>query len=82
MINKLYLCSDIPCAQYPMHACVGCSRYTKKSPQLRTVTGMRNMQQSLPPLGKNCQAAQAVSCLTSSGPGRDSPSARDSQTGA
>lgn len=44
--------------------------------------GMRNMQQSLLLLGKNCQAAQAVSCLTSRGPGRDSASPRDSHTGA
>lgn len=43
---------------------------------------MRNMQHSLLLLGKNCQAAQAVSCLTSRGPGKDSPSPRDSHTGA
>ncbi|TNN46153.1 hypothetical protein EYF80_043658 [Liparis tanakae] len=40
------------------------------------------MQQSVPVPGRSRQAAQAVSGRTSRGPGRDSPSPRDSHTGA
>lgn len=71
----------VPSAQYPMQPCVGCRKYSRNLPQFRTEIGMRKRQQSLVLPWKNCHVAQAESCLTSPGFGREL-SLRDNHTGA